>query len=134
MLVLALDIFRNWAFEFAFVDHLGDVFDGHHLAFEDGENFRQRHSAHLHVAQRELFARDAAREIVHQFLFAHGETLDDAPFLALERFALEYLGDPAAQKIDSCLHVFFEGVGLAARERQQPGAIRQFEIVDVAAV
>jgi len=80
------------------------------------------------------FARDAAREIVHQFFFAHGETLDDAPFLALERFAFKHLGNPPPQKIDSRLHVFFKGVCLAARERQQARTVRQFEIVHVATV
>ena len=134
LLVLSLDVFGDGAFELSLVHHFGDVLDRHHLAFEHGENLRQRDGAHLHVAERKLFARDAARKIVHQFFFTHGETLDDASFLPLERLAFEHLRNPPAQKVDPCLHVLLEGVGLAARKRQQARAIRQFEIVDVAAV
>src|SRR5882762_551978 len=134
LLVLSLDIFRHGAFEFPLVDHLGDVLNRHHLAFEHGENFGQRHRAHLHVAQRKLFSRDPAREIVHQFFFAHREAFDDPPFLPLERFAFKHLRDPPPQKIDSRLHVFFKGVCLAARECQQARPVRQFEIVHVATV
>ena len=65
LLVLSLDIFRNGAFKFSLVDHFGDVLDRDHLAFEDRENFRQRHGSDLHVAEGKLFARDSAREIVH---------------------------------------------------------------------
>src|SRR5262249_54966936 len=90
--------------------------------------------ADLHVAQCELIPRDAAREIVHQLFLAHSEALDDSPLLPLKRFAFEYLGNAAPQEIDSCLHVFFEWVGLPARKCQKAGPVGQFEIVDVAAV
>jgi hypothetical protein len=78
------------------VHQLGDVFDGHHLAFKDGKNFRQRHGAHLHVAQRELFAGDASREVVHQFFFTDCEAVHDASLLTLERFAFEDLRNSPA--------------------------------------
>ena len=103
-------------FELAFVHHLGDVLDGHHLAFEHRENFRQRHGAHLHVAQGKLLARDAPREIVHQLFFADGVAVHDAALLALEGLALEHLRNAAAQELDAGLHVLLEAVGLAARQ------------------
>ncbi len=104
LIVFALEFLGGGAFELALVHHLGDFLDRHHLAVENRENLRQRHRAHLHAAQRELLAGDAAREIVHQFLFAQGEALDDARFLALEGLAFEYLRDAAAQEVDSGLH------------------------------
>ena len=114
--------------------HLGDVLDRYHLAFQHGKNFGQGHRAYLHVAQRKLFARDPASEIVHQFFFAHGEAFHDPPFLSLERLALEHLWNSPTQKIDSPLHVFLEGIGFAARQRQQTRPVRQFEIIDIAAI
>jgi hypothetical protein len=54
--------------------------------------------------------------------------------LPLEGLAFEHLGDAPPQKIDPGLNVFFEGIGLAAREGQQARAVGQLEIVDVAAV
>ena len=134
LLVFALEFFGDERFQFAFVHHLGDVLDGHHLAFEHRENFRQRHGAHLHVAQGELLARDAAREIVHQFFFANGVAVHDAAFLPLEGLALEDLRDAAAQEFDAGLHVFLEAVGLAARQREQARAVGILEIIDVAAI
>ena len=103
-------------------------------AIEHGENFRQRHGAHLHAAERKLFAGDAAGEIVHQFFFAHGEALNDARFLALEGFAFEHLRNAAAQKIDAGLDFFLEGVGLAARQSEQARPVGIFEIIHVAAI
>ncbi len=123
LFVLAFDVFGDRAFEFAFVHHLGDVFDGHHLAFEHRENLGQRHGADLHVAQGKLFARDAPREIVHQFFFAYRVAVDDAALLALEGFALEHLRNAPAQKLDARLHILLEAVGLAARQREQAGAV-----------
>ncbi len=114
--------------------HLGDVFDGHHLAFEHGEDFRQSDGAYLHMAERELLARDAASEIVHQVFFANGVAFHDAGLLPLEGLALENLRDAAPQELDAGLHVFFEAIGLAARKRQQARPVRGFEIVDVAAI
>ena len=134
MFVFALDVLRSGPLELPFVHHLGNVLDRHHLSFEHGKNLRQRHRAYLHVAQRKLLPRDTPREIVHQFFFTHGEPFDDAPFLPLERFAFEYLRDAPPQKIDSRLRVFLERVGLPAGQGQQARPVRQFEIVDVAAV
>ena len=102
--------------------HLRNIFDRHHLPFEHRKNLRQRHRSHLHVSQRKLFPRDPPREIVHQFFFAHGKALDDAPLLPLERFAFEHLWNPPPQKINSRLHFFLEGIGLAARQRKQSAA------------
>ena len=104
------------------------------MAFEHGKDLREGNGTNLHVAQRKLFASDPAREIVHQFLFAHSEALDDAGFLPLEWFALEDLGNAPAKKIEPRLHVLFEGIRLAARQSQQSRTVRQFEIVHVAAV
>src|SRR5256885_6649351 len=42
------------SFEFSLVYHLGDVLDRHHLAFEHGENFRQRHRARSEEHTSEL--------------------------------------------------------------------------------
>ena len=134
MIVLALDIFGGGSFELAVLHHLRNFFDGNHLALEDRENFRKRDGAYLHAAQGELIAGDAAGEIVHQFFFADGEALDDAGFLALERFAFENLRDAAAEEFDSGFHFFLEGVGLAARKREQARAIGILEIVYVAAI
>ena len=134
LFVLALEVFGGNGFELAFVHHLGDVFDRHHLAFEHRENFRQRHGAHLHVAQRKLLARDAPREIVHQFFFADRVAVHDAALLPLEGLALEHLRNAPAQEFDARLHVLLEAVGLAARQREQARAVRVLEIVDVAAV
>ena len=121
-------------FELAFVHELRHVLDGHHLALEHRENFRQRHGAHLHVSERKLLARDAAREIVHQLFFAHRVAVDDAAFLPLERLALEYLRNTPAQKFDAGLHIFLEAIGLPARQGQQARPVGILEIVDVAAV
>ena len=113
---------------------LGNVFDRHHLPFEDRKNFRQRDGADLHVAQRKLFARDAPREVVHQFFFANREAVHDAALLPLERFAFEDLRNSAAQELDAALHVFLEVIGLSARQREQARPVRTLEIVDVAAI
>ena len=134
LIVLSLEFFRGGAFELPFLHHLGDFLDGHHLPFEHRKNFRQRHGAHLHAAQRELLARDAAREIVHQFFFAHREALDDARLLPLERLAFENLRNAPAQKIDSGFHFLLEGVGLAARQSQQARPVGILEIIHVAAI
>ncbi len=103
-------------------------------AIEHRENFRQRHGTYLHPAERELFAGDAAGEVVHQFLFAHGEALDDARFLALERLSFEHLGNAPPQKVYSGLDFFLEGVGLAARQSEQARTIRILEIIYVGAI
>ncbi len=121
-------------FELAFLDHLGDVLDRHHLAFEHRENLGQRDGADLHVAQGKLFARDTPREIVHQLFFADGVAVHDAALLPLEGLALEDLRNAPAQEFDARLHVLLEAVGLAARQREQAGPVRVLEIVDVAAV
>ncbi len=121
-------------FQFSFVHHLGNIFDGHHLAFEHRENFREGHRADLHVAECELFARNAAGEIVHQFFLTNGKALNNSAFLALERFAFKNLRNAAAQKIDAGLHVFLESVGLSASEGEETWAVGDFEIIDVAAV
>ena len=134
LIVFALEFLRGGAFKFSFLHHFRDFLDGHHLPVEHRENFGQRDRAHLHAAERELVAGDAAREIVHQFLFAQGEALDDARFLPLERLAFEYLRNAAAQEVDSGLDFLLEGVGLAARQRQQARAVGILEIVHVAAV
>jgi hypothetical protein len=86
------------------------------------------------VPKGKLVAGDAPREIVHQFLFAYREALDDPRLLPLKRFAFENLRNAAAQEIDSRLHVFFERIGLPARKGEQPRPVRQLEIVDVTAV
>jgi hypothetical protein len=86
------------------------------------------------VAQGELVAGDATGEIVHQFFFAHGKAFNDPAFLALERFAFEYLRDAPPQEINAGLNVFLERVRRAARQNQQARAVGNFEIVDVAAV
>ena len=135
LFVLSLDIFRDGRFELAFVHHLGNVFDGHHLAFEHGKNFRQRHCAHLHVPQRELFACDSPREIIHQFFFARGKAIHDPALLPLERLAFETLaGCGGARKSMPACMSFLKDIGLAARQRQQARAVGDFEIVDVAAI
>jgi len=66
------------------VDHLGDVLDRQHLAFEHGENFRQRHRAHLHVAQRKLFSRILRVKSSINSFSRHREAFDDPPFFAVE--------------------------------------------------
>ena len=103
-------------------------------AIEHRKNLRQGHGADLHAAQGELFARDPAGEVVHQFFLAHGEALDDACFLPLERLSFENLGNAAAQKVDAGFDFFLESVGLAARESEQARAVGILEIVDVAAI
>ena len=134
LIVFAFEFLGGGAFELSFVHHLGDFLDRHHLAVEHRENFGQRDRAHLHAAERKLVARDAAREIVHQFLFAQREALDDARFLALERLAFENLWNAPAQEVDSRLDFLAEGVGLAARQRQQARTVGILEVVHVAAV
>ncbi len=124
LFVLALEVFGGDGFELAFLHHLGDVFDRHHLAFEHRENLGQRHRAHLHVAQGKLLARDAPREIVHQLFFAHGVAVHDAALLALEGLAFEHLRNAPAQELDARLHVLLEATGLAARQREQAGPVR----------
>ena len=133
-LVLALDFLGHRCFELALVHQLGDVFDGHHLAFQHRKNLGERHGPHLHVAQGELLARDAPREIVHQLFLAHREAVHDPPLLALERLPFKHLRDAPPQKFDARLHVFLEWVGLAARQREQSRPVWVFEIMDVAAV
>ena len=134
LIVLSLEFFGGDVFQFPVLHHLGDFFDRHHLPFDYRENFRQRDRAHLHTSQRELFARDAAREVVHQFFFAHRVTFHDARLLPLERFAFEHLRNAPPQKIDSGLHFFLERIGSAARQGQQARPVRVLEIVDVAAI
>ncbi len=134
LFVFPLDFLRHSRFQLALVHHFRNVFNRYHLAFEHREDFRKRHRTHLHVAQGELFAGNAASEIVHQILFAHGKALYDAPFLPLERFAFEHLRYAPPQKIDSRLHVFLEIVRGTPGESEQPGAIGDFEIVDVTAI
>ena len=113
---------------------LGNFFDRNHCAFQNRENFRQGYGAHLHPSQGELFARDAPREIVHQFLLTQREALDDAGLLALERLAFEHLRNAAPQKIDSGFHFLLECIRLPARQGQQARPVTVLEIVDVAAV
>ena len=84
--------------------------------------------------KRELFARDAASEIVHQFFFAHRVAFDDARLLALERFAFEHLRNAPPQKIDARFHFLFERIGSAARQGEKARAVRVLEIVHIAAV
>ncbi len=50
LFVLALDLLGYAGFQLSFMHHLGNVFDGHHLAFEHRENLRQGDRAHLHVS------------------------------------------------------------------------------------
>ena len=134
LLVFALEFLRRDIFEFPFLHQLGYVLNRHHLPVENRENFRQRHRAHLHMPEGELLPRNAAGEIIHQLFFAHRITVDDAALLSLERFALENLGNAPAQEVDSRLHVFLETIRLAARQSQQPRAVRVLEIIYVAAV
>ena len=134
LLVFAFQLLRRDIFEFSFLHQLGDVFDRHHLPVENRENFRQRHRAHLHVSKGKLLPRNAARKIIHQLFFPQRITVDDASLLPLERFAFEHLRDSPAQKVDARLHVFLEAVGLAARQSQQPRAVRVLEIINVTAV
>ncbi|HXA79464.1 MAG TPA: Lon-like protease helical domain-containing protein [Candidatus Acidoferrales bacterium] len=110
------------------------VLDGHHLPFENGENLRQRHRAHLHAAQRKLIAGDAAREIVHQFLFAEGKALDDARFLPLKGLAFEDLRYAPPEEVDSRFRFFLECIGLPARQGQQSWPVRIFKIVYIASI
>ncbi len=119
LIVFPLQLLGGRVFELPVLHHFRDFLDGHHLSFEYRENFRQSYGAHLHASQRELFARDSPREIVHQFLFAHGEPLDDASFLPLERLAFEHLRNTPAQKIDSRFHFLLKRVRQASRQRQQ---------------
>src|SRR6266705_7034654 len=96
---------------------------------------RRRHTSSYVDWSSDVCSSDLApREIVHQFLFAYREALDDPPLLPLKRFAFENLRNAAAQEIDSRLHVFFERIGLPARKGDQPRPVRQLEIVDVTAV
>jgi len=82
--------------------------DGDHLAFEHGENLRQRHSAHLHVASANCSrAMRRVKSSINSFSRTV-KTLDDAAFLPLEGFAFENLRDTTTQKIDPCLHVFLK--------------------------
>ena len=134
LVVFALEFFRGGVFELPVLHHFRDFLDRHHLAIEHGENFRQGHGAHLHAAQRKLFARDSPREVVHQFFFAHGEALDDARLLPLKGFAFEDLRNAPAQEIDARFDFLLESVGQAARQGQQARAVGVLEIVDVAAV
>ena len=132
--IFPLELFGGGVFEFAVLHELGDFLDGHHLAFEHGKNFRQGYGAHLHAAQGKLLAGNAAREFVHQFLFARGEALDNARLLPLERLAFEHLRNAPPEKINSRFHFFLERVGRAAREREQTRPVGILEIVHVAAV
>ena len=134
LIVLTLQILSSDALELALLHHLGDFFDGHHLPFEHRKNLRQRHRPHLHASQSELFTRDASREIVHQFLLANGEPLDNPSLLALERFAFENLRNAPAKKIDSRFHFFLECIRLPARKSEQPRPVRIFEVIHIAAV
>src|SRR5271156_1548666 len=134
LIVLAFELFGGGAFELAFLHHLGDFFDRDHCAIEYRKNFGQGHGADLHAAESELFASDAAGEIVHQFFFAHGEALDDARFLALEGFAFEDLRNAAAEKVYAGLDFFLEGVSLAARQGEQARAVGILEIIYVGAI
>ena len=113
---------------------LGDVLDRHHLALENRKNFRQRDGAHLHVSQSELLARNAAREIIHQFFFANGKAVHDAAFLPLEGFALENLRNPPPQEFDAALHVFLEVIGLPPRQCEQARPVGALEVVDVTTI
>ena len=94
----------------------------------------KRHGSDLHVAQSKLLARDPPGEIVHQFFFANRESFDDSALLPLERFAFKYLRNSPPQEVDPRLHIFAENICGAARQRQQSRAVRNLEIVDVAAV
>ena len=134
LIVLALEFLGGRVFQFPFLHHFRDFLDRDHLAFENGKNFRQRDRAHLHAAERELLARDPAREIVHQFFFAQRESLDDARFLPLEGLAFEDLRNAPAQKIDPGFDFFLERVRLAARQSQQARPVGILEVIYVAAV
>ena len=134
LIVFPLQFLRRHALELPFLHHLRNFLDGHHLPLEHRKNFRQRHRAHLHPAQRKLLARNAAGEIVHQFLFALREALHDPRFLPLEGLAFEYLRNAPAQKIDSRFHFLLERIRLPARQSQQPWPVRILEIIHVGAV
>ena len=134
LVVFALEFFRGGVFELPVLHHFRDFLDRDHLALEHGENFGQGHGAHLHPAERKLFAGNSPREVVHQFFFAHGEALDDARLLALKGFAFEDLRDAPAQEINARFDFLLESVGQAARQGQQSRAVGVLEIVDVAAV
>src|SRR5215475_2126072 len=86
------------------------------------------------MPQGKLLAGDAACKVVHQILFAHGESLDDAALLPLEWLAFKNLGDAPAQKVDSGLHVFFERIGGATRQGQESRPVRQLEVIHVTTV
>ena len=134
LFVFALQFLRREVFEFPLRHKFGYVFDGHHLPIENRKNFRQRHRAHLHVPERKLLARNPPREIVHQLFFAQCIPVDDPPLLPLEGLPFEHLWNTPPQEVDPRLHVFSKAVGLAARQRQQPGTVGVLEIIDVAAV
>ena len=134
LLVLALDFFGDGVFQLAFLHHLGNILDGHHLAFKNRKNFRQSHRANLHMTESELVTGNAPREIIHQFFFAYRIAFDDSSLLPLKRFAFENLGNAAAQEINSGLHFFFENVSGAAGQRKQAGTIGKLEIIYVATI
>ena len=134
LIVFPLEFLRRRAFEFPLLHHLRNFLDRHHLPLEHRKNFRQRHRAHLHPAQRKLLARNAPREIVHQFLFALREALHDPRFLPLERLAFENLRNAPPQKINSRFHFLLERIRLPARQSQQPRPVRILEIIHVGAV
>src|SRR5438309_53507 len=86
------------------------------------------------MSQSELLARDAPREIIHQFFFANRKAVHDPSFLPLERFAFKDLRNSPPQKFDAALHVLLEVIGLPARQCEQARPVGALEIVDVAAI
>ena len=134
LIVFAFDVFGGHGLELSVLHQLRNLLNGNHLAFENRKDFRKSDGADLHAAKGKLIPRDAAREIVHQFLFTNGEALDDTRFLSLERLALEDLRYPAPEKFYPRLHFLFESVRLASRKREQARAVGILETVHVAAI
>ena len=86
------------------------------------------------MSKRKLLPRNFPREVVHQIFFTSRETLNDSSLLPLKRFTFKDLRNAPAQEINTGLHVFLEGIGLPARQRQQSRPVSNLEIVDVAPV
>src|SRR5882672_2174427 len=86
------------------------------------------------MAQRELFARNAPREIVHQIFFAASKSFNDSSLLPLKWFAFKNLRNPPPQKIHPSLHVLLESVRMSSRKRNQAWPVGQLEIVHIATV
>src|ERR1019366_3483365 len=96
--------------------------------------FRQRDRSDLHVPQRKLFARDATREVVHQFFLARRIAVNNSRFLPLKRFAFKHLRNSSPQKFNSGLHVLLESIRPPPRQSQQTRTILIFEIIYIAAI